>query len=459
MAPANATPKARVLVLDDDADLRAALAKLLRAEGYHVDALGHADEVETHVRRHLYDVAFLDLRMPERSGIDVLATLRDLDPVIPVLMLTAYGNVDAAVQAFKLGAKDFLTKPIVRERLLPALESALTASLLARQARLLRQRDMTPFATLLGQSAGLADALALARKAARTDHPLLILGETGTGKSRLARAVHAESRRAEGPLVEVVLAGEPIELQKATLFGHTAGAFTGAAKARRGLFQEAAGGTLFFDEVADMAPEIQVALLRAIEDHKIRPLGSDGENSVDVRVLAATNANLPRLVEEGKFRRDLFERLDVFRIELPSLRQRSEDIPLLVAHFAQQAATRQQAIPDFSPEALRALREYPWPGNLRELRNVVERAVVLAEGGIIHVADCRLRASTAGPAALSEQYDQPLRVFDEEAKRRYLCYLLNKYDSYLPRIAEHAGLHVTNLRKLLHKLGLAKDKP
>jgi len=445
-------------VLDDDAKLGESLGKLLRLEGYHVDVLCRADEVEPRVRRHLYDAALIDLRMPERSGIDVLQALRDLDPAVAVLIMTAYGTIDAAAQAFQLGAKDFLSKPVRREVLLAAVERALEVSQLARHARLLRERLATPLQALLGDSPALRRPLALARKAASTDLPVRILGDTGTGKSLLARAIHAESRRAAGPLVEEVLTTMSADLQKSALFGHTAGAFTGASKARRGLFQTAAGGSLFLDEVGDLALDVQVALLRAIEEKKIRPLGSTDEIAVDVRILTATNANLPRLVQEGLFRQDLFERLNGFLIELPPLRERTEDIPLLVAHYARQAAPRGRSVPNFSPDALKALQEYPWPGNVRELKHVVERAVVVAEGDTIGVEDCLLRRSPQN-SATAERYDQTLEEFEMEAKRRYLSHLLDSYDGDLQKVADHAGLHITNLRKWLHKLGVPATRP
>jgi two-component system response regulator HydG len=448
-----------VLILDDDVKLARSLAQLLRLEGYHVDVVDRADQVEPQVRKHFYDVALVDLRMPEKSGIELLRLLQQLDPAMALLMMTAFGTVDAATQAFRLGVKDFLSKPIRREVLLSSVQSALNSSRLARETRNLRERlrGSSKFEALLGRSPTLRKQLDLAGKVAASDLPVCILGETGTGKGVLAEAIHAASLRAEQPLVTAVVAAVPAELQKGALFGHVAGAFTGATQARRGFFQEAQRGTLFLDEIGDLTPEVQVALLRALEKKVVRPVGAEHEVAVDVRILCATNADLPKAVAEGRFREDLFHRLDGVRIELPPLRQRHDDIPLLAAHFAQQAAKPGQNAPAFSPEAMQALQEYHWPGNVRELRNVVERAVLLAEGLLIQPEDCLIRRPLSPLPALSPRlYDLSLQEFESQLKRKYLETLLTRYQGDTQRVADHAGVHVTTIRRLVRDLAIDK---
>jgi two-component system response regulator HydG len=444
-----------VLIVDDDAKLAKGLAQLLRLEGYQVDVQERAEQVESTIRKHFYDVALVDLRMPHQSGIEMLRLLRQLDPAVAPLMMTAFGTVDAATQAFKLGAKDFLSKPVRREVLLAAVESALNTSRLTREARNLRDRlrGASKLEALLGRSPDLGQQLELARKVAASDLPVCLLGETGTGKSVLAEAIHAASARAEQPFVTAVVAAVPSELQKGALFGHVAGAFTGAHQARRGFFQEAHQGTLFLDEIADLTREVQVALLRVLENKVVRPVGAEGEVTVDVRILCATNADLPKAVAEGHFREDLFHRLDGLQIHLPPLRQRREDIPLLAAHFVQQAVKPGQPLPELSPDALRALQEYPWPGNVRELRNVIERAILLAEGNVIRPDDCLLRRPVRlAPEPPSPLHDLTLQELESRTKRSYLEDLLARYQGDTQRVAEHAGVHVTTVRRMLREL-------
>jgi DNA-binding NtrC family response regulator len=392
----------------------------------------------------------------------MLAACREIDPAIAVLILTAYGTVEAAARAFRLGAKDFLAKPVRRDDLLAALHRALEASRVARASRAARQRlrGHASFRALVGTSPKLARELDLAARAAVTDIAVLIRGETGTGKDLVAAAIHAASPRAEQPLVTAVLAAGPGELQKSALFGHVKGSFTGATSSQRGYFQEADKGTLFLDEVGDVSPDTQVALLRAVEKKVIRPLGAGHDVAADVRILSATNRDLERDVRAGRFREDLYYRLGGLFITMPPLRERPEDIPLLAAHFAGEFVGGGRPLPEFEPEAVQALAAYRWPGNVRELKNVVERAVLLSGGETIRAEHCLvLPARPAAGGEWDALYELPLRAAGDGFTALYLKRLLARFGGDTQKVADHAQVHVTSIRRKMRELGLARDGP
>jgi DNA-binding NtrC family response regulator len=374
-------PNAHILIVDDEPQVAESIQQLLIFEGYTADVATNLAETEALLLKRIYDAAIVDLRMADVSGIDILATCRMSDPAMALLMLTAFGTVEAATKAFKLGVKDFLTKPVSRENLCGALERALDVSRLQREVRNLRQQTQTTasFSALVGESSKLKVALDLAARAAASDIPVLICGETGTGKELIAASIHNSSSRRTGLMVTAVLVGAQ-DLLESELFGHTKGAFTGAVTSRRGYFQEADKGTLFLDELTEVSQHTQVALLRALDQKRIRAVGSDRENTVDVRIICATNRKIEEEIVAGRFRADLYYRIAGIRIELPSLRERREDIPLLAAHFVSKAVGEVGSIPEIEPEALTVLQEYHWPGNVRELRNVMNRAVLLSGG-------------------------------------------------------------------------------
>jgi DNA-binding NtrC family response regulator len=383
-----ADSKGDILVVDDEADIREGLELLLSSEGYKVTlAQNGADGVEK-MEAGLYDLVLLDLMMPDRSGMDVLAEVRARDRETPIFMITAYGSVEAAVGALKLGANDYFSKPWDNEKLL--IEIGRMIALRRREyenthlKRALKERYSFP--NIIGKSERMVRTLDLVAQVASSRSTILITGETGTGKEIIAKAIHANSPRADQLFVAVNSGQLPPDLLESTLFGHTKGAFTSAMQSKKGYFEVADKGTIFFDEIGTIGPETQIKLLRVIQEKEFTPLGSTVPIKVDVRILAATNADLHQLVKEGKFREDLYYRLNVINIALPPLRDRKEDIPLLAEYFFTYYCRENgkfldangQSVLYFQPEALQVLMEHTWPGNVRELENVVERAVVLA---------------------------------------------------------------------------------
>jgi DNA-binding NtrC family response regulator len=378
----------RILVIDDEPDIRESLETLLTAENYRVDLAANATEGLKKLETSAYDVILLDLMMPDKSGMQVLEEVRTRDRETPVVMITAYGSVEVAVEALKRGANDYFSKPWDNEKLLIEIGNLIATRRLEREnaelKRALKQRYSFP--NIVGKSDRMQRILDLVAQVAPSRATILITGETGTGKELIAHAIHAHSARAEHPFVAVHSGSVPPDLLESALFGHVKGAFTGATISRKGYFEAADRGTIFFDEIGTISLETQTKLLRVIQEREFMPLGSAETVRVDVRIVAATNADLKRLVEEGKFREDLYYRLNVINLALPPLRERKEDIPALVEHFFNKYCRENEKFLDehgnsrlrFEPEALQVLMDHTWPGNVRELENVVERAVVLA---------------------------------------------------------------------------------
>jgi DNA-binding NtrC family response regulator len=381
-------PKGKVLVVDDELDIRESLEILLSSEGYSVDQAQNAAEGIQKMEISGYDLVLLDLMMPDRSGMDVLQEVRERDRETPIFMITAYGSVEAAVHALKLGANDYFSKPWDNEKLLIEIDRMIVRRRLEYEnthlKRALKQRYSFP--NIIGKSERMVRMLDLVAQVASSRSTILITGETGTGKELVAKAIHANSPRADQMFVAVNSGSLPPDLLESTLFGHVKGAFTSAIQSKKGYFEVADRGTIFFDEIGTLGPETQIKLLRVFEEKEFTPLGATDPVRVDVRILAATNADLHQLVREGKFREDLYYRLNVINIALPPLRERREDIPLLAGHFFTYYCRENSKFLDpsgrsilhFQPEALQVLMEHAWPGNVRELENVVERAVVLA---------------------------------------------------------------------------------
>ncbi len=378
----------RILVIDDEIDIRESLELLLTGENYTVELAENATSGLQKFEAGTYDLVLLDLMMPDRSGIEVLADIRQRDTEIPIFMLTAYGSVEIAVRALKAGANDYFAKPWDNEKLLIEIDRMISKGRLEREntqlKRALKQRYSFP--NIVGKSERMLRLLDQVTQVAPSRATILITGETGTGKELIAKAIHAHSARADHTFVPVNSGSLPSELLESILFGHVKGSFTGAVANRKGLFETANRGTLFFDEIGTITPEIQVKLLRVLQDREFMPLGSNENIRVDVRIIAATNADLRKLVEEGKFREDLYYRLNVINLILPSLRDRKEDVPRLVEHFFARYCRENEkflnkdgrSVLSFEPEAMQILMEHNWPGNVRELENVVERAVVLS---------------------------------------------------------------------------------
>jgi DNA-binding NtrC family response regulator len=375
--------KGRILVVDDEVNARAALVELLRDEGYSVEsaadgfkALGKLDEVSP-------DVVVTDLKMPGMDGIELLGRVRERSPDVAVIVMTAFGEVETAVKAMRAGARDYLTKPVNLDELSVVVAREIDQRRLRAEAGLLRARisERYSFANIIGNSAPMQEVFQTVSQISGARASVLITGESGTGKELIAAAIHEHSPRAKGPFVKLHCAALAESLLESELFGHERGSFTGAAARRDGRFFQANGGTLFLDEIGEISPAVQVKLLRFLQEREFERVGGNETISVDVRVIAATNRNLQQMVAEGKFREDLYYRLNVINLEMPALRARPSDVPLLASHFLRKyAAENAKTLDGFSPDALERLSGYAWPGNVRELENVVERAVVLARG-------------------------------------------------------------------------------
>jgi DNA-binding NtrC family response regulator len=385
--------KGKVLVIDDELDIREGLELLLMSEGYAVEMAQNGTEGLQRLEHQGYDLVLLDLMMPDLSGMDVLREVRARDQETPIFMITAYGSVEAAVDALKLGANDYFSKPWDNEKLIIEIARMIDRRRLADEntqlKRALKQRYSFP--NIIGKSERMVRLLDLVAQVAPSRSTILITGETGTGKELVAKAIHANSARADQMFVAVNSGSLPPELLESTLFGHIKGAFTSAIQSKKGYFEVADRGTIFFDEIGTIGAETQIKLLRVIQEKEFTPLGATEPIKVDVRIVAATNADLHQLVREGKFREDLYYRLNVINIVLPPLRERKEDIPPLVDHFftyycrenAKFLDSSGRSLLRFQPDALQVLMEHNWPGNVRELENVVERAVVLASEQLV----------------------------------------------------------------------------
>jgi DNA-binding NtrC family response regulator len=389
------TSRGRVLVIDDEPDIRESLEALLASENYRVDLAFNATEGLKKLETSTYDLVLVDLMMPDKSGMEVLEEIRLRDRETPLFMITAYGSIEVAVEALKRGANDYFAKPWDNEKLLIEIERMISKHRLEREntelKRALKQRYSFP--NIVGKSERMMKILDLVAQVAASRATILITGETGTGKELIANAIHAYSARSEHPFVPVHSGSVPPDLLESALFGHVKGAFTGAVASRKGYFEIANRGTIFFDEIGTISLETQTKLLRVIQEREFMPLGSTETIRVDVRIVAATNAELKRAVDEGKFREDLYYRLNVINLALPPLRDRKEDIPALVDHFFAKYCKENEKYLDangrsvlrFEPEAMQILMDHLWPGNVRELENVVERAVVLASQTLVPV--------------------------------------------------------------------------
>lgn len=410
--------RGRILIVDDEADIRESLETLLSLEGYTIDEAPTATDGMRAMEQVNYDLVLLDLMMPDKSGMEVLKEVRLRDRDTPICMITAYGSLDVAVAALKAGANDYFSKPWDNEKLIIEIDRLIARRRLEREntqlKRALKQRYGFP--NIIGKSEKMLKVLDLvAQVATSRSTTILITGETGTGKELIAKAIHAHSARSDQAFVAANSGSLPPDLLESTLFGHVKGAFTGALATRKGYFEVANRGTIFFDEIGTIGPETQIKLLRVLQEKEFMPVGSTESIKVDVRVVAATNADLKQMVDDGKFRQDLYFRLNVINLVMPSLRERKEDIPLLVEHFFEKYAHENEKFIGalgktqlhFDSEAMRVLMDHTWPGNVRELENVVERAVVLATQpavsadvlpeSILHAQGMRIRHDDSSP--------------------------------------------------------------
>ncbi|WP_445156905.1 sigma-54-dependent transcriptional regulator [Halomonas sp. E14] len=379
-------PELPILIVEDDAAILELLEEELQEAGYQTLGTSSAEEALATLSHSRVALVISDVRLPGMSGMQLLEQLRSEGSRLGFIVITAFGTIDQAVEALKIGADDFLTKPLDLESVGEAVYRVLENHRLAE--RFHQDRPPGHFHGIVGESEPMQTLFHDAARLAKSDAPILILGESGTGKELLARAIHAESERNTGPFVAINCASIPSELMESEFFGHVKGAFTGASDARQGLFQAANGGSLFLDEIGEMSPGLQAKLLRALQEKTIKAVGSEKEESVDVRIIAATHRDLEREIEDGNFRSDLFYRLETFSLRIPPLRERNGDIERLISALIEKhAASQGKGIEQVEPEALHALLEYPYPGNVRELENAIMRAVTLAEEGVLSHAD------------------------------------------------------------------------
>lgn len=381
----------RVLILDDESTLRTALFRLLDRKGHQVVTAQRLDEARNFMTPEKpFDVAIIDMNLPDGNGLDFISEIKKTSPNTQVIVLTGFASIDTAIQATQKGAFHFLTKPFNVEELMSLLDKALTHKDLVQENKQLRSELGTryQFNQIIGESDGIKNCLSLVERVADSDSTVLVMGESGTGKELIAKAIHYNSGRTKNPFVAINCGAIPSELLESELFGHVKGAFTGAISNRIGRFEMADEGTLFLDEIGDLDPHLQVKLLRALQERTFEPVGSTKSVQVNVRVIAATNVDLEKAVKEGRFREDLYYRLNVIPITIPALRERKTDIPLLLNHFLTQFnKNKTKTLSGFSQDSLRCLIDYSWPGNIRELENLIERLSILKGTGIIEVSD------------------------------------------------------------------------
>jgi two-component system nitrogen regulation response regulator NtrX len=450
--------KPSILIVDDETGVRSALTGVLRDEGYTVDAVASGEACLDRVTRQPVDLIVLDVWLPGIDGLTTLDRLRERGLDAAVVMISGHGNIESAVRAIKMGAFDFVEKPLSLEKTVLVVANALKQRRLEAENRALRARVDREF-TMVGESTVMQQLREQIAMAAPTNGRVLVYGENGTGKELVARAVHALSRRRAGPFVEVNCAAIPEELIESELFGHVRGAFTGAVADRRGKFEVADGGTLFLDEIADMSLKTQAKVLRALQEQVVDRVGGASSVRVDVRVIAATNKDLPAEIRGGRFREDLFFRLNVIPIAVPPLREREDDIPLLAEHFIMQLSREYGRRPKtFETAAMAALRRYTWPGNVRELQNVLERLMIMVPGDVIALRHLALPGTA--PTVADDLYPEdgrpplPLHEARERFEREYILRVLAAQQGNMSRTADVLGVERSNLYRKMKGYGL-----
>jgi len=442
----------KILVVDDQRNMRTTLAMMLRGGGYEVDEAADGAQGRELGATGAYDVVITDLRMGEFDGIDVLRATKEAQPMTEVIVMTAYGTIESAVEAMRVGAFDYIQKPFSEQELIVKVSKAFESRRLHGQVQMFAQefKDRYHLQNIIGRSQSIRDVLTRVVKIAPTDAIVLITGESGTGKELIARAVHANSKRAQRPFVTVNCAAISETLLESELFGHARGAFTGAVSARKGLFEEADGGTFFFDEIAETTPSFQAKLLRAIQEGEVRRVGENKPITIDIRVVAATNVDLSQAVEERRFRQDLYYRLNVARFHLPPLRERREDIPLLVEFFIDKYNRKMNTRARLGEGVLDKLIGYDCPGNVRELENLVEQSVALCTGGVITVDDVLPEA----PRKSGRAAGKTLADIVDESERQALEAALRASDGNRERAAEALDISPTTLWRKMTRLGI-----
>jgi DNA-binding NtrC family response regulator len=457
--PASPGGSASILVIDDEAGIRESLEVLLTLEGYSIKMAEDGEQGLRTLELENFDLVLLDLALPGQSGLELLPQIKERQPELPVIMITAYGTVDNVVEAIRAGAENFVQKPWDNEKLLADIRSAVARHRAEEEnlqlKRTLKQRYN--FNNIVGKSEIMLRVFDLVAQVAPSRSTVLIQGESGTGKERIAKAIHSNSPRRDKPFVPINTGAMPSELLESTLFGHVKGAFTSAVSAKKGLFEVANGGTLFLDEIATMGMDTQAKILRVLQDRRFMHLGGIQELQVDVRIIAATNVDLRQEVREGRFREDLFYRLNVISVDLPPLRARREDIPLLVNHFLDfYAKENDLAARKLSAEALRALIDYEWPGNVRELENAIERGVVLSSGPVI--SSDLLPGQITGRSFQDTllEHNPHASLFDilEDIERRIIIEKLERCNGNQTEAAEQFRIPLSTLNQKIKRLNI-----
>ncbi len=444
-----------ILVAEDEKVLRESLVQLLTEEGYEVTGAADGQEAYDLAITRSFDLVLTDIRMPRMDGVELLARLQKLAPQTPVIVVTAFGTVDSAVGAMRSGAADYLLKPVQFDDVLVRISRAMEIGEIRRDKRFLSEQlaAQSTFHNLVGESPSIAKLFELAKKLSAVRSSVLIVGESGTGKELFARAIHYNGITRDKPFVAVNCGAIPESLIESELFGHRKGAFTGAVRDRIGYFEAASGGTLFLDEISTLPVGVQSSLLRVLEERVVTPVGDTRPRPVDVRIIAASNQDLRTLCKEGKFREDLLYRLDVVRLQLPPLRQRRQDIPLLAHHFlAKYSREMNKQILTISNGAMRALLNHEWRGNVRELENVIERSVIFADNGEIDVHDLPFQGSDASEDA-GEDLKQALSQFE----RQHIIYSLRRHRFDKTETARHLGIGISSLYRKMDELNIPKD--
>jgi two-component system, NtrC family, response regulator HydG len=449
---------AKILIVDDQRNMRTTLAMMLRGTGYEVDEAADGEQGAERGATGAYDVVLTDLRMGTKDGIDVLRSTKDTHPLTEVIVMTAYGTIESAVEAMRLGAFDYIQKPFTEQELLVKVAKALDNRRLAGEVTFLASefKDRYKFENIVGQSRAVREVLGRIVRVAPTDAIVLITGESGTGKELVAKAIHANSKRGNRPFVPVNCAAITETLLESELFGHAKGSFTGAVSARKGLFEEADGGTFFFDEIAETPITFQAKLLRAIQENEIRRVGENKPIQINVRVIAATNQDLLIAVAEKRFRQDLYYRLNVARFQLPPLRERREDIPDLLGCFLEKYSQKMGVRPKLHDNVVEALMHYDFPGNIRELEHMIEQAVALIQTGVITADDLLPPPVSVSPVSPSASGRALAQVVDA-AERTAIEGSLRESDGSRERAAELLGISPTTLWRKMTRLGITFD--
>lgn len=453
---------ANILVIEDNETMLEGISRTLERMGHRVVGVPDGQQGLEVCRKGGIDLVIADYKMQPMDGMEVLERVKRMDEDIDVVIITAYGTIELAVEAMKKGASDFITKPFSPDELKVRIDKVLEfrrarqrSQRLADENLYLRQEIEVQYGEMVGSSEKMKKVFEKIEKVARTDSSVIIYGESGTGKELVARALHYRSPRREGPFVKVNCAALAEGVLESELFGHEKGAFTGAIRRKKGKFELANTGTIFLDEVGDIPPAIQVKLLRVLQEKEIERVGGEGPIKVDVRIVAATNRDLPKMVEEGKFREDLFYRLHVIPIYLPPLRERKEDIPELVRHFLRKkCAQLGRKVPEVDPKALELLMEYDWPGNVRELENVLERAIVLCEGDRIGPSDLPLLVEREGDVLRVPEGEVPLPEMLESLERQLIERALEKARGVKAEAARILGIKTSTLYYKMEKYGM-----